>query len=79
MYHWSKKDQSRHPTAFLHLGLVFPLYAGKDSETLQKANGGKPVYAFFGNRAMTEQLIRYHVCMMIERREYVPTTDLAVA
>lgn len=77
MYHWSKNTSD--PTAFVYKGLVFPLYAGTDLDKLRQNNSGKRIFAFFGSRAMTEQQIRYHVTMMIERREWVPDPQLATA
>lgn len=74
-YHWSKNQPA--PTAFIYKGLTFPLYQGKNAETLSENSGRRRIFAFFGNRALTEDRIIYHVERMIEKGEYKHSANAA--
>lgn len=52
--------------AFRYEGFVFPRYEGK--LTNDEFNSKKIFYAFWGNRYLTAQAIRYQVGLLIERR-----------
>jgi hypothetical protein len=73
IYHWSKKQVPADPDRFFsYKGLMFCRYEGRLSH--EQRDSKKPHFAFYGNRAMTREQIRYHVGLMIKRKQWPAMT-----